>query len=152
MTKKKPIPGSLVKAHMVKRGEPYDLWAIVLSQSKNKKVNASVIEVVPEDYQKWTRKGIEPPPAGSAIALGEENIEIVIHPRRRLTKTASPQFVIKLNNGKISDIYATGDHPASVRLVDLAKHYCDEEARQDFHRDVLVTQKGVEALDGEDSV
>jgi hypothetical protein len=150
---KEPIAGSLVRAHMVKGGQPYDLWAIILEHNKGKDtVRASVVEVVPEDSEKWTRRCIEPPPAGSVVTIIGDKIELVIHPRRRMTKSSSPQFVIKLNDGKLSDIYAIGKEAVEMRMVDLARHYCSDDSRQDFHRDVLVTQRGVEALDSRDSI
>jgi hypothetical protein len=152
MVTKKPIAGSLIKANLVREGQRYDLWAIVVEfDEKDGKmpnhVETSVVEIVPEDYDVWTAKCIEPDRAGSKSTVPIEKIEMVIHPRRRMTRNAEPQFVVKLNNGRISDIYAVGTTTAAMRMVDLARHYGNGEKRQDFHRDVLVTRKGIEEIE-----
>lgn len=148
MTTLVPVAGSLVKARMTKKGQPYDLWAIVIRNDADKaNVRVSVIEVVPKDINEWMRLRVEPPKAGSEVVVLKSRIDIVIHPRRRMTKNSLPQFIIRLNNGRVSNIYTTGDSVAEVRLVDMARHYNSDDARGDFHRDVLVTRRGIEELD-----
>lgn len=145
---KTPVIGSLVRAEMNDQGHDYDLWAIVTeTPGEGDSIQGSVVEVVPWDHKKWTRRGMEPREAGSTVSIPVESIKLVIHPRRRMTRAAKPQFLMKLNGGRISDIYSIGKSTAVIRMVDLATYYMDEESRREFHKDVMITSRGAVPLD-----
>lgn len=151
MVKKVPIAGSLILAKEMLQGDhKYQLWGIVV-ECKRKAVEVVVVEVVPEDFKAWENH-CDPIPQGSRMDVSRDLLTKVVHPRRRLrADSPTPQFVLKLSNGRLVNVFSNSDDPGIMRLLDLAAFYGDKDKRKVFYRDVMVTRSGMERLDKEDS-
>lgn len=145
---KSTVPGSLIRAKVVGQkcaGQDFELWGIALGISGDK-ISVRVVEIVPSNYNSWTQSKTKFR-VGAMVDLDESCVLSTIEPTTKAKKRGrSVSFLVKMNRGRIVDIYSTGDQTAHVRFVDLAKAYQSGD-KVSVHRDVLITTRGIEELD-----